>query len=151
MGEALSMSWGGSAEALEEDISAGRLNILVAEEIGALIGFAAWTRSYDLDHCVSGGEVLDVYVTPGRRGQAVAVALLAAAAHEIRRVGGSYLKGLVVAERAGRRLYQRLGVCFPGEHCYVSGRAFRELSGLAGRPAREVARRMPDKSWNSEP
>jgi GNAT superfamily N-acetyltransferase len=100
---------------------------------------------------VSGGEVLDVYVTPGRRGQGVAVALLAAAADEIRRVGGIYLKGLVVAERAGRRLYQRLGVCFPVEHCYVSGRAFRELGSLAGRPTREIVRKLPDKNWNREP
>ena len=150
MGEALSMPWGGSADALEQDVSAGRVNVLVADEADALIGFAAWTWSYDLHHCVSGGEVLDVYVTPGRRGKAVAVALLAAAADEVRRAGGTYLKGLVVAERAGRRLYQRLGVCFPGEHCYVSGRASRELSALAGRPAREIARRLPDKSWNRE-
>lgn len=151
MAEALSMAWGGAAGTLERDVSAGRVNVLVAGETDALIGFAAWIWSYDLHHCVSGGEVLDVYVTPGRRGRGVAVALLASAADEVRRAGGTYLKGLVVAERAGRRLYQRLGVCFPGEHCYVSGRAFRELGGLAGRPPRQIARRLPDKSWNREP
>ncbi len=151
MDEALSLAWGGATSALERDVSAGRIHVLVADETDALIGFAAWTWSYDLHHCVRGGEVLDVYVTPGRRGQGVAVALLAAIANEIWRAGGTYLKGLVVAERAGRRLYQRLGVSFPGEHCYVSGRAFRELSGLAGRSPREIVRRLPDKSWNREP
>src|SRR5262245_16786556 len=151
MGEALSTAWGGAVDALERDVSAGRVNILVADENEALIGFAAWTSSYDLHHCVSGGEVLDVYVTPGRRGRGVAVALLAAAANEVRRAGGTYLKGLVVAERAGRRLYQRLGVSFPGKHCYVSGRAFRALGDLAGQPPREILRTLPDKGWNREP
>src|SRR5262245_36870772 len=80
MAEALSTSWGGSADALERDLAAGRVRVLVADESNALIGFAAWTWSYDLHHCVSGAEVLDVYVTPGRRGQAIAVALLAAVA-----------------------------------------------------------------------
>jgi GNAT superfamily N-acetyltransferase len=151
MGEALSTAWGGAADALERDVSAGRVNVLVADETDTLIGFGAWIWSYDLHHCVSGGEALDVYVIRGRRGQGVAVALLAAAAGEVRRVGGTYLKGLVVADRAGRRLYQRLGVCFPGEHCYVSGRAFRELGSLARRPAREIVRSLPAKSWNREP
>ena len=41
MGEALSMAWGGAADALERDVSPGRVNVLVASETNALIGFGA--------------------------------------------------------------------------------------------------------------
>ena len=150
MRETYDAVWHGSAEALARDVAAGRCGILVAEAEGEVVGVVAWTRSYDLHHCVAGGEVIDLYVVPAQRGRGIAPALLCAAAEAVRADGGSYIKGAAVPTGAGGRLYGRVAVCHPEAACIVGGRAFRHLAGLAGRPPREVLRSLPDRAWNHE-
>ncbi|MBV9773034.1 MAG: N-acetyltransferase, partial [Gemmatimonadetes bacterium] len=88
-------------------------------------------------------------VAPRWRGRGVALLLGCAAAAEIHRGGGLYLKGTAVETGSGARLYGRFGVCDPSG-CIVAGRAFRRLAELAGRPVREVARSLPERAWNHE-
>jgi GNAT superfamily N-acetyltransferase len=143
--------WHGSAEALRRDVLEGRcrMHVAVAAD-GRVIGFLAWIPSYDLHHCTSGGEGIDLYVVPEARGRGVAPALLCAVAREIERGGGKYLKGGPAAYGSAGRLYRRFAVCHPSEECYVSGRALRRLAELAGRSTRELLRSLPDRSWNYE-
>ncbi len=150
MRETYGDEWHGSPDALRRDAFGRACEMAVAEVDGRLVGFVAWEPSYDLHHCVSGGEVLDLFVVKERRGKGTAVALLCAAAKAVQSRGGMYLKGGAVATGSGGKLYGRIGVCNPGVDCIIGGRAFRRLAELAGRPAREVARGLPARAWNYE-
>ena len=114
------------------------------------VGFLAWRDSYDLHNCVSGAEVIDMYVRPYHRGHALAMALLAAVAQEVASRGGKYLKGQSVERPAIWRMTRRFARCFPGADCFVGGRAFRALAALRGRPAREMLKSLPRLEWNDE-
>jgi GNAT superfamily N-acetyltransferase len=152
MRETFKAPWHGSAEALRRDGFGREFEIHVAMTGGEhVMGFLAWRKSYDLHHCLTGGEILDLYVSPDYRGRGVAPALVCAVAAEILRRGGTYVKGQAVEHRVVQRLYARFAMCFPGTDCIVGGRAFRRVAELAGRSAREVARSLPEKSWNYEP
>lgn len=147
--ESYAQPWHGSEEALAGAMGDG-VSILVAEDPRqSLVGFLAWTSSYDLHHCVAGGELLDLYVAPAARGRGVALLLGCAAAARVREAGGAYLKGGTVQGGAGSRLYRRVAVC-DAAGCIVSGRGFRRLAELAGRPVREMAKRLPEPSWSHE-
>lgn len=149
--ETYGAAWHGTPEALLRDGFGGEMEMLVsAAGDGRVTGFAAWTRAYDLHHCVSGGEVIDLYVVPETRGRGVALALLSALADEVRRRGGVFIKGSAVSDAAVRKLYARFAVINPGVDCIVGGRAFRRLAELSGRPAREVLRSLPEPAWNYE-
>lgn len=148
--ETYSEPWHGSSEALRHDALGQKCSILVvANAQQSLLGFLAWTPTYDLHHCVAGGEVLDLYVEPRWRGRGIALLLGCAAAARIREEGGKFLKGSVVASGSGRRLYGRFAVC-DAAGCIVGGRGFRRLAELAGRPIREVVRLLPEASWSYE-
>jgi GNAT superfamily N-acetyltransferase len=152
MRETFKVSWRGSAEALRRDGFGREFETHVAATgDGRVIGFAAWTKSYDLHHCLMGGYILDLYVTPAFRGRGVAPALVCMVAAEILQRGGTYVKGQAVDNRAVQRLYARFAMGFPGADYVVGGRAFRRLAELAGRSARVTARSLPEKSWNYEP
>jgi GNAT superfamily N-acetyltransferase len=152
MQETFTVAWRGSAEALRRDGFGREFETQVAVMgAGRVIGFAAWTQSYDLHHCLTGGDILDLYVAPGYRGRGVAPALVCTVAAEIGRRGGTYVKGQAVDNRAVQRLYARFAMCFPGADCIVGGRAFRHLATLAGRSGRGMVRSLPEKSWNYEP
>ena len=97
-----------------------------------------------------GWFLLDLYVLPESRGRGVAPALVCAVAAEIRRRGGTYVKGQAVNNRAVQRLYDRFAMGFPGADYIVGGRAFRRLAELAGFPARVAVQSLPEKSWNYE-
>jgi GNAT superfamily N-acetyltransferase len=148
MHETYDRPWGGSLDALTRDAS--RVECLLALD-AVPIGFAAWTPAYDLHHCMPGGDLIDLYVAPSHRARGVAAMLVAAAADRIRARGGRYLSGLGVASQVTGKLYARLAMQFPGAACIVGGRAFRALADLAGKPAREIVRGLPDKSWNYQP
>ncbi|HET6763977.1 MAG TPA: GNAT family N-acetyltransferase [Longimicrobiaceae bacterium] len=141
--------WMGSPDSLRRDLAAGRFRACAAVAGGKMVGFMGWTPSYDLHNCVWGGEGLDLYVEPGWRGRGTAVLLLCAACREIEVGGGAYLKGTAVGNGTGGRLYARVAVCHP-DGCIISGRAFRRMAELAGRPVRELARLLPDRAWNFE-
>ena len=152
MRETFKAPWHGSAEALRRDGFGREFEMHIATTGGErVMGFLAWRKSYDLHHCLTGGEILDLYVLPEYRGRGVAPVLVCAVAAEMRRRGGAYVKGQAVEHRVVQRLYARFAMCFPGADCIVGGRAFRRLAELAGRSARVVARSLPEKSWNYEP
>jgi GNAT superfamily N-acetyltransferase len=141
--------WRGSPERLSRDAMGQKCSVLVAVAEDTLVGLFAWTSSYDLHHCVPGADALDLYVVPAWRGRGIALLLGCAAAAQISRDGGLYLKGSVVQSGAAHHLYRRFGVC-DGAGCIVSGRAFRQLAELAGRSDRELLNMLPDPSWNYE-
>lgn len=150
MREAYGAPWNGSAEALQHDALGQKCSVYLAlAPDESLIGFLAWTSSYDLHHCVPGAEALDLYVDRAWRGRGIALLLVCAAAAEIEGRGGLYLKGSAVETGTGRRLYSRFGLC-DAAGCIVGGRAFRQLAELSGRSVREVVRALPEPSWNYE-
>ena len=152
MHDAFSRAWGGSAEALARDGFGAHFDMSVAAKTGAgLVGFAAWEGIYDLHHCVPGAHIIDLYVDPSHRGVGVALELLADVAARVRDRGGRFLRGQALPARGLEHLYGRVAVLFPGDECNVGGRAFRVLADLAGVPAREAIRRLPEKTWNYEP
>jgi GNAT superfamily N-acetyltransferase len=150
MAETYDRPWSGSQKALEQDLGGKVEAMLAFSSIEESVGFASWFLAYDLHHCVSGGEVIDMFVRPAHRGRGAAPALLAAVAAAVQQRGGCYLRGQAVARPATRRLYDRVAVLFPGAECNVSGRAFRTIAALSGQSPREIARNLPDKSLNYE-
>jgi GNAT superfamily N-acetyltransferase len=151
MQDAFRSRWHGTADALRRDGSGAHFETSVAlASSGTIVGFVAWEGSYDLHHCVSGGHVIDLYVRPSRRGQGVALALVADVAARVRERGGHYVRGQAIPAPAVQRMYERVAVLFPGAEANVGGRAFHAIADLAGLPAREAARRLPPKAWNYE-
>ncbi len=146
MQETFQRAWGGSVESLVRDGCGARFESLLALRSDALVGFASWTRAYDLHHCVAGGDLIDLYVVPECRARGVAADLVAAVAARIQASGGGYVSGMAV--RGSEKLYARLAMQFPGTACIVGGRAFRTLADLAGRPARDIVRGLPSRNWN---
>lgn len=157
MQETFQRPWGGTPQKLAQDGLGTALQIVVAEIVVAetdnrqLIAFAAWQPSYDLHHCIKGGEVMDMFVEPTHRGRGVAMQLIVAIALQIQQQGGVFIRGQAVENPAVQRLYQRCAHCFPASECYVSGRAFRRLTELSGQPLRDVVKNLPEPAWNYEP
>ncbi len=152
MQETFGAPWKGTVEALNRDGLGTEFETEVAvSSDGYVIGFASWHKAYDLHHCITGGEIMDMYVTPANRGYGVAPALVYAVSARVFAQGGKYLRGKAVENRMVQRLYERLAVCFPGADCIVGGRAFRRLAELIGQSPKSATRRLPDKSWNYEP
>jgi len=82
-------------EALLNDGFGSVLEFFVAEsDAGALLGFAAWEKTYDVVSGRRGGALLGMFVDSGARGQSVGQALLSAVANEVRAMGGEFLVGL---------------------------------------------------------
>jgi len=152
MRETYQNAWGGTAQQLEEDVFGSKVNIVVAEAAKReVIAFVAWTFSYDLHHCLKGGEVIDLFVCSSHRGYGVALLLITNIAMRSRQNGGAYLKGGAVDNPTVHRLYQRIAMHVSGNDYYVSGRAFRRLAELSGKSLREIASNLPEKAWNYEP
>jgi hypothetical protein len=132
--------WNGSEDALARD----------AFGVGERpIGFVAWTRTYDLHHCVTGGSVCDMFVEHAHRGRGVALQLVAFAANGIRKACGIFVQGQAVQGR--EKEYARIAVSFPGASCIIGGRAFRTLADLVGESPRTIARHLPAREWKFEP
>ena len=148
MRETYEREWEGSSEKLERDALGGLLKIIVAENESEIVGFIAWITTYDLHHCLKGGEVIDFYVKPKARGYGVGLLMLAYLAAEIQKHDGKFLKGGAVENPSVRRFYSRIAMIFPNGDCYVSGRAFRHLAGLSGKSVREIVRNLPETTWN---
>jgi GNAT superfamily N-acetyltransferase len=148
--EVFQQPWGGSLEALTRDALGAEGHALLAVDQGEPVGLALWRRTWDARRCVAGGELLDVFVQRAFRGGAIAPELLLAVVADVARDGGVFLRGQEVAMQ-GDRLYQRFAVTQPGVDFTLSGRAFRELAALDGRPLRDVLRALPPRSANLEP
>jgi GNAT superfamily N-acetyltransferase len=150
MRETYTHPWHGSADSLAAHALGQRCSMLVATDpLQNPVGFLAWVPSYDLHHCVPGGEALDLYLAPPSRGRGLALLLGCAAAAHILKAGGRYLKGSVVPRGAGDRLYRRFGIR-DAAGCIVSGRGFRRLAEHHGRSIREMMRHLPEPSWSYE-
>jgi len=143
--------WAGSADGLTRDGFGRRFEMMVAARDGVPVGFMGWQPDYDLHHCHSGGEVLDLYVRPDVRGLGVALRLVAAVAAAVRARGGVYVRGLTTGDPETRALYDRVAVAFDGANCILGGAAFRVVADLAGKPARVIIRGLPAKQTNFDP
>ena len=152
MQETFQCPWGGTLQKLVQDGLGAEFQMVIAEaEDHQLVAFAAWISSYDLHHCIKGGEVIDLFVEPAHRGRGVAIRLITAISTQIQQQGGMYIKGQSVENPSARRLYQRCARCFPGADCYVSGRAFRRLTELSDQSLRDIVKNLPEPAWNYEP
>lgn len=152
MQETFQRSWSGTSQKLAQDGFGAEFEMVVAEaENQKLIAFAAWTSAYDLHHCLKGGTVIDLFVTPAHRGRGVAIKLIIKIATQIQQQGGVFITGQAVENPSVQRLYQRCAHCFPGAECYVSGRAFRRLTELSGQSMRDLVRNLPEPAWNYDP
>lgn len=148
--ETFHQPWAGTVEGLTRDALGKEAHALLAVDQGEPVGFALWRRTWDARRCLVGGELLDVFVQREFRGGAIAPELLLATVADVAREGGAFLRGQEVAMQ-GDRLYQRFAVTQPGTEFSLSGRAFRELAALDGKPLREVLRALPPRSANLEP
>jgi ribosomal protein S18 acetylase RimI-like enzyme len=151
MQESFGRPWGGSLQALARARAEGAVHVLVAGDVGAPIAFAAWITSYDLQRCVSGGEILDVYVSAWDRGRGMAARLVMRVAADVQKQGGAYVRGQATSDSTVQRLYERVAVSHPGANIHVGGRAFRALAALSGASPRAILQALPDRSWNDEP
>lgn len=109
---------------------AARGTILVAEEGGALLGYAALVPHLSLEDGATGQYLADLFVLPERRGAGVGRALIAAAAREAAARDGSYLWWTSLPGNSGARgFYARMGAA---EKTLVShtleGEAFARLA-----------------------
>lgn len=152
MRETYQVVWSGDAARLEKDLFGGTFEMFVAERaLQEVIGFVAWIPTYDLHHCLKGGEIIDFYVSPQSRGRGVGLLLAIELAAVVKARGGAFLKGGAVENASTRHFYSRIAMIFPNGECYVSGRAFRYLAGLSGKSVREIIKSLPQKTWNFEP
>lgn len=82
-------------EALLDDGFGSVLEFFVAESsAGAIAGFAAWEKTYDVISGRRGGVLLSMFVEAKLRGRGAGQALLSAVANEVRAMGGVFLGGL---------------------------------------------------------
>ena len=149
--ETYGAGWGGSADKLLRDLETGTLRIAVAEKSGTIVGFLAYVDTYDLHWCMQGADVIDFYVDRRHRGLGAAVYLVAWVANEISLRGGTFLKGGAVETPGIRRLYEKVALVHSGGEAYLSGRAFRHMASLSGRPLREIVKDLPPPEWGRGP
>jgi len=143
-------AWPGSLDTFKRDYASGCFNMIVLYRQETIVGFAAWTRSYDLHHCVHGALLLDMYIAPAYRCQGLGAALICAIAAEITRLGWTYMRGQALSGPAAR-LYGRVGIRFGANEYNVSGQALRQLASLVGQPARDILRGLPTQAMNHQP
>jgi GNAT superfamily N-acetyltransferase len=141
---------GSSAEQLRRDVlgKEPRHHVLLAEADGVAVGFTAWNLVYDMHWAMAGAQVADLFVVPSHRGLGVSLALLASTAADVHANGGGFLRGGAYDRESTRRSYGRLAVVAASGDTYLSGRAFRRVAELAGRPVREIIRALPPVEWN---
>jgi GNAT superfamily N-acetyltransferase len=152
MRETYGGGWGGDVAALRQHLQDESIGILLLENARDEIeAFLAWTISYDLHWCMKGGVIVDLYVRPASRGRGAALVLAAELAAEIKRLGGTHLKGGAVETASVHRFYQRIAARQGENEYYVSGRAFRRLAALSGKTVREMVGSLPSADWNFQP
>jgi len=120
--------------------------VLLAENKRTALGFAIWRKTYDVFWSMYGGDGLGLYVGPSHRGFGIALCLIAAMCLDIQQQGGQFVQTTYNPELAP--LYERVGVGRVEHACHVSAAAFERLAALAGKPAREIIRGLPDKTLN---
>lgn len=142
--------WHGNEEALKRDGLGVHFNLTLAITGNVLSGFVAWRATYDLHHCLAGLDVIDMFVRPAERGRGIGACLLARVAGEGAGRGATFMTGGAVESGSAGRLYRRVTMTHGGQ-TYLSGRAFRAFSELAGASPRELLRGLPKQEWNYQP
>jgi GNAT superfamily N-acetyltransferase len=142
--------WRGTVEGLLRDVFGARIRVLIALRAEGTVGFLAWERAYDLHHCLTGGHILDLYVSPRHRARGIAVQLIARAAGIVHSEGGAFIKGGAVESGSGSRLYARFAPAF-GNDYILGGKAFRHVAAQSSLPMKALVRSMPQREWNFEP
>ena len=142
--------WYGKEEDLTRDGLGVHFNLTLAVTGKALSGFVAWRATYDLHHCLAGLDVIDMFVRPTDRGRGIGACLLAQVAGEGRGRGATFMTGGAVERGSAGRLYRRVTMTHAGQS-YLSGRAFRTLSALAGASPRDLLKGLPKQEWNYQP
>jgi GNAT superfamily N-acetyltransferase len=154
LGESFPDHRGTPVDRLQEEVLGrrdGQRIVVAEEEKGALIGFMAWDRVYDLHWAKAGAQIADLYVAPARRGHGIALMLTAAACSFAREEGATFLRGgSYDRDSPTGRFYERFAIGADSAECHCSGRAFRHLAGLHGSPPRTLARSLPPREWNYE-
>ena len=140
-----------SVEMLRDALFGGQLlaHVLLAERNATAIGFGAWRKAYDLFWSIYGGDGLGLYVIPAQRGFGVGLCIVAAICAEIREHGGQFLQASYDSELSS--LYERIAVGRAERACHVSALAFERLAAVAGRPARDIIRALPEMNLNYAP
>lgn len=83
---------------------------LVAEENGALVGYALFYPGYDVETAARGVHLADLFVLASSRRRGVGGALLAAVARASRAAGGRWISWAVVKNnREGLEFYRAIG------------------------------------------
>jgi GNAT superfamily N-acetyltransferase len=123
----------------------GRLVVACRDD--RVVGMAQWTRLFDNFWSVFGAELEWFYVRPDSRGLGIPAAIVAEVCRLARDEQCEFLKGAAEAEEAGA-LYEKVAIGWPLRQVYLSAEAFQVCADLAGRPAREIVRGLPDPGLN---
>lgn len=123
--------------------------VFVAVRRGCVVGMGQWSRIYDMFWAMYGGQIEWLYVRPEARGLGISPAIVAAICDDVRRSNGEYLRAGYGEDLA--KLYERVAIGSPERGCHLSGEAFQALADLAGRPPRDIVRKLPSPDLGRVP
>jgi GNAT superfamily N-acetyltransferase len=124
-------------------------HLIVATRAGRVVGMVQWSLFYDVFWAMYGAHAEWLYVRPEVRGLGIAAALIAGVCAQARRAGAEFLHGGGSDDVS--RLYERIAIGAATRECHPSAEAFQVFADLAGKPVREVVRRLPTPDLNRVP
>jgi GNAT superfamily N-acetyltransferase len=122
-------------------------NLVVACRGERVVGMAQWTRLFDNFWSMFGAELEWLYVRPESRGLGIPATIVAEICRRTRDEGCEFLKGGAESDENGE-LYTKVAMGFASRTVYLSAEAFQVCADLAGKPAREIVRGLPDPGLN---
>lgn len=105
------------------------------------IGFAGWSRVYDMFWCCHGGAAVGLFVRRGWRGRGIAACLIASICAEIREGGGEFLRSTYEGRVAS--FYERIATGRLVREGHLSAEAFTLIADLEGESPRQILRSLP--------
>lgn len=117
--------------ALRDVIAPGApLSALVAEEAGALTGFAFWHIAYESAFAMRGGYISDFHITPEKRGSGLAEMLLRAVARAVKAEGGAFIWLTAHRTNARARAFYRKHMVEEPDHVVLEFAAWDRFEAL---------------------
>lgn len=117
--------------ALHDVIAPGApISALVAEEAGALIGFAFWHVAYESAYAMRGGYVSDFHVIAAKRGSGLAEQLLRAVARAVKAEGGAFIWLTAHRTNARARAFYRKHMTEEPDHVVLEFAAWDRFEAL---------------------